>query len=127
MKGLACATCMDLRALPQGDLLPVSCRCGSVTAWWIDGSRGIARFHARDRSTAFGMGLNNTYLVGALTQPETSRPNDEWRKLHDDACECPGYLFDKTNRGCWALIFRPGQSNDTAWATDEEREAAGVI
>lgn len=126
MKGLACGSCMDLRALPQGNLNPVSCRCGNVTAWWTDGKRGIARFVARSKQYAFGLGLNNTYLLGALSQPMESRPNDEWRKLHADACDAPGYLFDASNRGCWALIFRPGATSDTAWATDDEKAEAGV-
>lgn len=126
MKGLACAQCMDLRALPQGNNNPVSCNCGNVTAWWLDGQRGIARFVARAPHYAFGLGLNNTYLLGALSQPDEGVPNEEWRKLHDDACNAPGYLFDQSNRGCWALIFRPGTTSDTAWASDEERAAVGV-
>lgn len=124
MKGLACASCTDLRALPQEDLIPVSCRCGNVTAWWIDGRRGVARFHARDRQHAFGLGLCNTYLLGALSQPMEGQPNEEWRQLHADATDAPGYLFDQSNRGCWALLFRPGQSSDTAWATPQEWGAA---
>ena len=127
MKGLVCGDCMTLRTLPSGDLKPVSCDCGKVTAWWIDGQRGIARFHCRgDREFALGLGLNNRYLLGALRQPMTPMPNDEWRAMHDKAITAPGYLFDATNRACWALLFRPGQTNDTAWATDEEKEAAGV-
>lgn len=115
MKGLACARCMDLRALPATDLMQ---------AWWVDGRRGIARFHASDQSTAFALGLCNTYLVAAMTLPHDKMTNVAWRNLHDDAIDADGYLFDKSNRACWALLFRPGTSSDTAWATPQEWEEA---
>lgn len=127
MKGLVCGECMDLRALPQGALKPVSCRCENVTAWWIDPERGVARFHARGRRDfAFGMGLCNTYLLAALKQGPEGTSNEAWRALHDRATDTPGYLFDKSNRGCWALLFRVGSTSDTAWATYQELVDVGI-
>lgn len=122
MKGLLCAECVDFRALhPSG---PVECRCGNVQGWWVDPQKGIARFWARNHDTAFGFGVNNQYLRGATgVGPAAPRTNEEWRMLHDVAIHAPGYLFDITNRACWALIFKPGYTNDTSFVDERYGEA----
>ena len=128
MKGLACLKCVDLRALAQGNLMPVSCRCENVTAWWIDGQRGVARYTAKAPTYALGVGFNNRFLLPALESAMSSGivPDEEWRKLHDEATTAPGYLFDAARRDCWVVVFKPGTVRDVEWASDEERAAVGL-
>ena len=127
MKGVACARCIDIRLLPQRDLEPVSCRCGNVTGWWVNGGRGAARYAAKHRVDAYGVGLNNRFLTVAL---DATRPpnwsDQDWRDLHEHACEAPGYLFDKGRRNCWLVLFKPGTVRDVEWASDEELAAVGL-
>jgi hypothetical protein len=113
MKGLICYACMDFRALsPKG---PVTCECGNLTGWWEDPSRGIAVYFAYDRNVAYGMGVHNGYLTGAHRLHGMAMDQD-WRDLHEQCTDAPNYLFDQSRRGCWALIFKPGLTNDTSWA-----------
>lgn len=124
-KGLACASCHDLRMLSRNNLEPLSCRCGNVTGWWLDGPRGVARYTATNRQTAFGVGFNNRFWLAALVAPERTS-STEWRQLHEDACEAPGYLFDKNRRNCWVVLFKPGTVGSVEWATNEELAALGM-
>lgn len=126
MKGLACAQCVDLRALPRNDLEPVTCRCGNVTAWWVDGKKGVAQYHARYQVDAFGVGFHNGFLMSALAPKAPGFGDEAWRRLHHVSCEAPGYLFDHSRRDCWVILFKPGTVSDVSWATEEELAAVGI-
>jgi hypothetical protein len=116
MKGLLCSACVDFRALaPEGS---VSCRCGNVTAWWVDPVRGVAKFRAINRQMAFGIGFHNSFLIEATTVLRGLAMPEDWRQLHEKATDAPGYMFDKSRRDCWALIFKPGSTSDTSWDDD---------
>lgn len=120
MKGLLCAECVDFRAIAPSGV--ARCRCGNVEAWWVDPQRGVARFWARNRETAYGLGVHNHFLQGAIAMRGKGL-NAEWRDLHDNATASPGYLFDASNRACWALIFKPGLTSDTSFAEEPYGEA----
>lgn len=126
MKGLACAECVCIRTLLRGNLTPVSCECGNVTGWWIDGSQGIARYHAqRSMSMAYGVGLNNHFLIAALTPLNQPQTDEAWRELHRLQGHAPGFLFDASRRDCWVILFKPGTVRDVEWATHVELDAIG--
>lgn len=125
MKGLACSECVDLRLLSNRDRDPVSCRCENVTGWWIDGRAGVARYSAQRPAYAYGVGLNNQFLLPALHLDGLGR-DGQWRDLHDIATNAPNHLFDRARRNCWVVIFKPGNVSDVEWANNEERRAVGL-
>lgn len=106
---------MEIRTLPNVEAAgeTIECRCGNLRGRWVDPQRGIAEFAARNRALGFGIGFNNQFLVPAL-QGETAMHADA-RRLHDIATTAPGYVFDKVRAGCWAIVFKPGSTSDTAW------------
>lgn len=126
MKGLFCAQCFDIRGLLSPDLTPVTCQCMNVTAWWLDGKRGVARYTAKVPAYAWGLGWNNQFLVGLHDRYGEMLSDPECRELHDKATDAPGYFFDKSRFGCWAIPFKPGMVRDVEWATNEERAAVGL-
>lgn len=118
MKALVCGACADVRALPS---IPpyeewTTCRCGNVSARWVDPRAGRAEFKAKDPGNAFVMGLHNG-VFGPASQGRLAMFED-FRAAHEAATDAPGYVFDKSRAACWAVIFRIGHTSDTAWAED---------
>jgi hypothetical protein len=101
------------------------CRCGNTEARWLDPQAGTVRVRAKDRSLARILGINNRFLLKAI---EGSIGDDwtAWRKLHEEATDAKGYIFDKTFRACWACILRVGETGDIKWeeATPPPKDAA---
>ncbi len=126
MKGLACAKCFDIRALPHGDLMPVSCQCGNTTGWWLDGRQGVARYTAKAPAFAWGMGFNNSFLTSVFGGYGNIPSAEQMRGFHDHATTAPRYYFDKSRYGCWAILFKPGNASGVEWASNEERAAVGL-
>ena len=121
MKILVCQKCSDMRALNPLPKTAVVCACGSSAAWWDDPFKGTARFAGRGPSgTAewaaphvWFLGLNNRYLVAAMTEPGRILDDEGYRDLHEWATDAPGYQFDASKKACWAILVRPGMSSDT--------------
>lgn len=126
MKGIFCAECFDIKTLRPGNNEPVSCECGNTTGWWLDGSRGVARYTAKRPAYAWGMGFTNTVLTGVRDLYGSMPADEEWRDLFDKATTAPGYYFDKSKHGSWAIFFKPGRARDVEWASNEERAAVGL-
>lgn len=125
-KALGCGKCADLRMLSQKDYEPISCRCGNVTAWW--GRKGDAIFTAKIPSYAFGVGFNNHFWQSAMNGICYGNPTDEdWRELHREQGNAPGYLFDTSRRDCWVVLFKPNTVGGVTWATDEDRAKVGLF
>lgn len=121
-KALYCGLCGTLRSFLSTGAITM-CECGSLTGWWEDPRRGIARlFSPRVDARDFGriIGMHNGFLRDAVQEHGGSPVH---RTLHDHHTDAPGYLFDKSQRGCWAIVIAPGESNDTRWASDEEYAA----
>lgn len=94
------------------------CGCGNSAARWVDPLAGTVVVAARNREKVHLLGLNNRYLVQALTH---NTPTWEYlRELHDQATEAPDHVFDKSRAACWAVIVPVGRTSDVRWATDEE-------
>lgn len=113
MKALACGLCADIRALHPANGKWTSCRCGNVEATWEDGAQGRAVFRALEREAAFCIGFNNQFLGPSLEGLVTT--HELRRKLHDAATSAPNHVFDKERAGCWAVVFRVGETNDVRW------------
>jgi hypothetical protein len=120
MKAILCSGCLDIRALePTGK--PTTCRCGNITAWWVSPAAGTVKVSAIDRSKAFILGMNNTFLTGAIEGFSTEHikaVGGKWaamRKLHDQATNAPGYVFGPEFCNCWACIFKVGETGDVTW------------
>jgi len=83
--------------------------CAHSAVRWRDGDKGlleVTAFHGEGDVAI--LGLHNG-MVGMLSiKPE----HEGWRNAHDKVTEAPGYLFDKSKRACWAVLVRPGESND---------------
>lgn len=126
MKGLFCAQCACLRTLANGNFKPVSCDCGNVYGWWLDGQKGVARYTANAPAYAWGVGLNSSVIVGVISQYGENRSTDEWRDLLNAGTDAPGYLFDKSMHDSWVIFFRPNKGGDVNWATDEDRRRVGL-
>lgn len=109
-KALLCGKCMDMRMLGQAAYNVRTCECGNVSAWWTNPLTGTAEFYAKDRSMAFGIGMNNRLLNPALKRimDHGYLANDSFRQFHDEAVDAPGYYFDKSMMNCWAIVFKPG-------------------
>lgn len=116
MKGLACGRCGDFRALHRYGW--TDCSCGNVRGRWTDPVRGIAEYDSQNRETAWGIGMNNDFYVPAI-QGKTAMYEDA-RALHDKATHAPHHIFDKSRASCWAVIFKPGSTNDTSWYQPKE-------
>lgn len=133
MKALLCAKCHDIRALdPTGAW--TTCRCGRVSARWIDPHRGTVSVRAAEQDRAYPriLGLNNAFLVPALEGPSHAEMVkaggqwEAWRRRHADATNAPGYIFDKDKRACWACIIRVGETSDVSWEPDPEPAPEGA-
>lgn len=143
MKILLCGNCVDARALePFGK--PTACRCGQMTARWVDPRAGTVAVAALDRPAARIIGMHNGFMRYAYTRTvETvegvevtreSPSHEQWQNFHALAtgdASAKGYLFHTSFRGCPFVIIRPGESNDTFWegelppevrAQDERRQ-----
>jgi hypothetical protein len=97
-------------------------------AWWEDPQRGVARFAGQapiapqhpvtaPSSSApytFLIGLHNGFLQAAMAGIVQ---DDDYRALHDRCTDAPNYHFDKSRKACWAIVLRPGMSNDTRVVT----------
>jgi hypothetical protein len=125
MKALLCGRCFDIRALePEG--APTQCRCGNVTARWLDPHTGAVRVKANHPRKAFILGLNNRFLYRAVrgfNHEELVAAGGQWeawRQAHKEATSAPGYIFDEKLRGCWACIVRVNETGDIKWEEGEE-------
>lgn len=95
--------------------------CIHTAVRWRDSVRGlleVTSFHGPEGVVVIG--LHNGFIAALATSPS----HEQWRSHHDRATDAPGYLFDKSVRNCWAVLVRPGESNDVffidygeAWAT----------
>lgn len=121
MKALACGGCGDIRALGHagGPCDWVSCSCGLTVARWVDPQRGMAEFRdpgAGLRTYCFLLGLNNRVLSPALAGQLSEFA--DFRTAHKEATRAPGYIFDSSRAGCWAVIVPAGSTSDVTWAAD---------
>lgn len=123
MKALACGSCGDIQAL---QVWWRSCRCGNTSARWADPDRGTAVFSETRtdgtpvrKAACYGLGLNN-HLLGPALRGELAMHQD-FRAAHARATDAPGYVFDASRCGCWAVVFKVGATNDVSWvpAIDE--------
>lgn len=117
MKALVCGSCGDIQALQREWR---TCECGNTSARWTDPHLGLAEFRGRDRSKCFLLGLNNRLLAPAL-RGELGIWS-EFRAAHEVAVDAPGYVFDQSRAGCWAVVVRVGPTRDVTWASEEACE-----
>lgn len=123
MKALFCADCSVIISGPT-DGSWRWCDCGNAAIRWTDPVRGKAEVWAENRRDVRIIGLHNGMLqlpfetVGSMINDW-----DGWRELHQHLADAvdPGYLFHADKRACWAVVIRPGDSNDTRYA-DERPE-----
>jgi hypothetical protein len=95
------------------------CRCGQTGARWENPGAGRLIVACRsDRDMVSVLGLNNQLLLPAVTHRIDGWA--DYRHWHDHATDAPGYVFDKSRAGCWAVVFRAGSTSDTRWATEAE-------
>ena len=119
MKAIICFANNDIHIHSFGTEW-TACVCGNTKAKWIDSKAGTVVVAARIQPCVRLLGLNNHYLIPAIEPGGRNLQWEEYRELHAQAVEAPGYLFDKSKIGCWAAVVRIGRSNDVRWATDEE-------
>ena len=96
----------------------VVCQCGGSAVRWENPEAGKLVVATRDKSKVHGFGLNNSLLRSALSAH--GQTWEDYRAWHDTATDAPGYVFDKSRAGCWAVVFAIGSTSDTRWASDEE-------
>jgi hypothetical protein len=96
------------------------CECGNTGARWLDPDRGTVAVAARDRRYVRILGLNNQLLIRAITLGQMW---EDYRKWHELATDAPGYVFDTSKAGCWAVVCAVGSTPGTRWATQEEYAA----
>src|SRR5262249_44985796 len=115
-KALSCSRCTTIRTfLSDGQI--TTCECGTVKGWWLDAPKGVARLYTESlMGRHFGriVGFHNQFLQRAHTLDKPV-PDGFHRNMHDRSINAPGYLFDQTRRGCWAVVILPGESSDTRW------------
>jgi len=102
-----------------------TCQCGNAGAKWEDPEAGKLIVAAGARSQVSVLGLHNQLLRTVLALPVSpSMPLgqlwEEYRHLHDAVTDAPGYVFDKSRAGCWAVALPVGSTSDIRWATDAE-------
>jgi hypothetical protein len=136
-KAALCVACTDIvspRRAWETDRRWRWCECDETGARWRDGTKGLLEVTSlRGSAGVRVIGINNLFLQAAVSlnphSPDGSRTPEQWRALHDLACEGvePHYLFHKDRRSCWALVIRVGESGDVTFepwefakAQDEE-------
>lgn len=119
MKALICCICMDIRGLDPSRKW-TTCRCGNVSARWVDTGPGHVEVRAQDKEAVRMLGLNNAFLEPALTAGVHDRDCEAWASLHKLATKAPGFLFDEKWRGCWAVVYSVGETGDTKWHSSVE-------
>lgn len=113
MKAILCGICVDIRALPPNG--SVTCRCGNVTAEWVDAQRGTARVQAYSPQDVRMIGIHNGFLKYAF-HGEKGHPDHEWRAFHELLAKNSGNsLFAEDRRNAPVVIFRVGETNDVWW------------
>lgn len=71
-----------------------------------------------DRQAVKLLGLNN-HMLGPMMHAR----GQMWefnRELHAIATKAPGYIFDESRAGCWAVIALIGTTTDSSWADEDE-------
>ena len=98
------------------------CQCDYTAVRWRDGDQGlleVTSLHGPDGLRVIG--LNNMFLQLATIQdhevPHGRRSPEQWRALHQLCSRRvpANYLFHETNRDCWALVIRVGESGDVTF------------
>jgi hypothetical protein len=94
--------------------------CGASASRWEDPEKGTVIVAADPglRGWVRILGLNNHLLMHAIASPDITPEN--FRRWHQTATDAPGFLFDASRCGCWAVPFIVGTTSDTRWATEEE-------
>jgi hypothetical protein len=120
VKAVICGTIGSLHLFTPGSLDWATCQCGQTGARWEDPEAGKIVVASRDSFTSMvrGLGLNNQLLLRALGSQ--GQAWEDYRAWHDTATDAPGYVFDKSRAGCWAVVFLIGSTTDSRWATPEE-------
>jgi len=121
-KAAMCTTCGQIvgpRPRWESDRAWTWCAgpCAHTAVRWRDGAKGlleVTSLHGPEGVAVIG--LHNGFIAG-LTR---GLANSGWRGLHEDVTDAPGYLFDKGNRDCWAVLTRVGQSNDVFFISYDE-------
>lgn len=124
-KAAMCLTCGQIigpRPRWQEDRAWMWCAdpCAHTAVRWRDGGKGhleVTALHGEGDVAVIG--LHNGF-VACLAD---GLDHAGWRRAHERVTQAPGYLFDSSRRDCWAVLIRPGQSNDVffmpyseAWA-----------
>lgn len=120
MKLIICAVVGSVHLSTPGIKRWESCMCGAAAARWEDPEAGTVTVAADPavRGWIRVLGLNNRLLMHAIASQDIA-PED-FRRWHETATDAPGFLFDTSRCGCWAVPFTVGSTSDTRWATDEE-------
>lgn len=117
MKVMFCCRCGDVRAF---ETFYTACRCGNMEAMWLDPVKGTVRVRAVRRAFARIIGMSNRMLSKAQVQAMDGHNHDfsaaTWREFHKEITDdAPGFLFDKSQRDCWACIIGIGSTSDIQW------------
>jgi hypothetical protein len=119
VKAIICAVTGNLHIHTPGNGQWQVCQCGNTGAKWDDPQAGTLIVACRgDRDMVRVLGLNNQLLITALTV--SGQLWEDYRAWHDHATDAPGYVFDKSRAGCWAVVIRIGSTSDTRFAEHNE-------
>lgn len=124
MKLLFCQECGDIIAPLPVNNQPRWCRCKRHAVWWVNGAAGVLRLYDREsgppmaleqrsypaRPRAYVIGLTNA-LLGYEGEALNAAVVQKLVDLHDDS-----YIFKRWRS--LVIRIRPGESSDTAWATE---------
>lgn len=112
MKLMSCAHCGDFISPYREPRKPRWCQCGAFAVWWEDPATGVLRVHAKIGAhldpNAWVLGIHN----GFLTLPEPIKAHHVAQLLNETP---DSYIFRRI--GSPIIRIRPGESNDTAWAS----------
>jgi hypothetical protein len=125
MKAIICHADCEVRIFTFGTEW-TACPCGKTKAKWLDACKGTVVVASECPERVRLLGMNNDYLIAAIRAENISW--EIYQKMHEQASDAPGYLFNKDKCACWAVVCEVGRSNDVRWATpDEHAEAFAKI
>jgi hypothetical protein len=121
LKALVCLECNTIRS-PKVNGEWTLCDCKRSAIKWNNPQQGKITVWSTSPTYVRVLGVMNSVLTSIASTDE------EWRLVQETSVKlAEGYIFHESNRNCWAVIFKPGETSDSKWASSKDFEELRLI